>query len=61
MSAAITATDIGQGLAQFAATGSLAGLTTDQAAALVTTIADVSQKSGSEVGNALNFSRGSQI
>lgn len=53
MSAAITATDIGQGLAQFAATGSLAGLTTDQAAALVTTIADVSQKSGSEVGNAL--------
>lgn len=51
--AATTAGDIAQGLAQFANLAKLNGVTIDQASAYVATIADVNQKSGSEVGQGL--------
>lgn len=51
--AATSAGEIAEGLAQFANLGSLSGVDIDQASAYVATIADVSQKSGASVGQAL--------
>lgn len=53
LKAATSAGEIAEGLAQFANLGSLSGVDIDQASAYVATIADVSQKSGSSVGQAL--------
>lgn len=53
--AATTAGDIAQGLSQFANIASLGGVSIDQAAAYVATIADVNQMSGITVGQSLNF------
>ena len=53
--AATTAGDIAQGLSQFANIASLNGVSIDQAAAYVATIADVNQMSGTSVGQSLNF------
>lgn len=53
LKAATTAGDIAEGLAQFANLGSLSGVDIDQASAYVATIADVTQKSGSSVGQAM--------
>lgn len=53
--AATTAGEIATGLAQFANLGNLSGLSTDQAAAMVATIADVSQVSGSQAGNSIKM------
>ena len=51
--AATTAGDIAQGLSQFANIASLNGVSIDQAAAYVATIADVNQMSGTSVGQSL--------
>ena len=51
--AATTAGDIAQGLSQFANIANLNGVSIDQAAAYVATIADVNQASGATVGQAL--------
>ena len=51
--AATTAGDIAQGLSQFANIASLGGVSVDQAAAYVATIADVNQMSGITVGQSL--------
>lgn len=51
--AATTAGDIAEGLSQFANLASLNGVDLDQASAYVATIADVTQASGSSVGQAL--------
>jgi len=53
--AATTAGDIAQGLSQFANIARLGGVSIDQAAAYVATIADVNQMSGITVGQSLNF------
>lgn len=53
--AATTAGDIAQGLSQFANIANLGGVSIDQAAAYVATIADVNQMSGITVGQSLNF------
>lgn len=54
LKAATSAGDIAEGLAQFANISSLAGVSIDQAAAYVATIADVTQMSGSSAGQALD-------
>lgn len=51
--AATTAGDIAEGLSQFANIASLNGVSIDQASAYVATIADVTQASGTSVGQAL--------
>lgn len=51
--AATTAGDIAQGLSQFANIAKLGGVSVDQAAAYVATIADVNQMSGITVGQSL--------
>lgn len=53
--AATTAGEIATGLAQFANLANLNGISTDQAAAMVATIADVSQVSGAQAGNSLKM------
>lgn len=53
LKAATSAGEIATGLAQFANVGSLAGVTLDEAAAYVATIADVTQMGGSSAGQAL--------
>ena len=53
--AATTAGEIATGLAQFANLASLSGVSIDQAAAMVATIADVSQVSGAQAGNSLKM------
>lgn len=53
--AATTAGDIAEGLAQFANVATLNGVDIDEAAAMVATIADVTQQSGSSVGNSLKM------
>ena len=50
LKAATSAGEIATGLAQFANVGSLAGVTLDEAAAYVATIADVTQMGGSSAG-----------
>lgn len=54
LKAATSAGEIATGLAQFANVGSLAGVTLDEAAAYVATIADVTQMGGSSAGQALD-------
>jgi len=51
--AATSAGEIATGLSQFASLAGLNGINIDQASAMVATIADVSQQSGSSVGQAL--------
>lgn len=51
--AATSAGEIATGLSQFASLAGLNGINIDQASAMVATIADVSQASGSTVGQAL--------
>lgn len=53
MSAATTAGDIATALSQFAATAQMSGVSIDQAAAMATTIMDVSQKDAGATGNAI--------
>ncbi len=53
--AATTAGDIAEGLAQFANTATLNGVDIDQASAMVATIADITQESGSSVGNSIKM------
>ncbi len=53
--AATTAGDIAEGLAQFANVATLNGVNIDQAAAMVATIADITQNSGTAVGNSLKM------
>ena len=53
--AATTAGEIATGLAQFANLANLNGISIDQAAAMVATIADVSQVSGSQAGNSIKM------
>ena len=53
--AATTAGDIAEGLAQFANTATLNGVNIDQASAMVATIADITQESGSSVGNSIKM------
>jgi len=53
MSAATTAGDIATAVSQFAATAQMSGVDLDQAAAMATTIMDVSQKDAGATGNAL--------
>ena len=59
MKAATTAGDIATALSKFAATAQMAGVDIDQAAAMATTIMDVSQNDAGATGNALKtiFSR----
>lgn len=52
--AATSAGEIATGLSQFASLAGLNGIDVDQASAMVATIADVTQQSGSSVGQALN-------
>lgn len=53
LEAATSAGEIAEGLAQFSNMATLSGVDIDQAAAYVATIADVTQSSGSTVGNAM--------
>lgn len=53
--AATTAGEIATGLAQFANLAKMNGIDIDQAAAMVATIADVSQVSGSQAGNSIKM------
>ena len=54
LKAATSAGEIASGLAKFVNIGSLSGVSIDQAAAYVATIADVTQMSGESAGQALN-------
>ena len=53
MDYAASAGDIAEGLSRTATTAQMAGMTLDEAAAAITTIVDVSQKSASSVGESL--------
>lgn len=53
--AATTAGEIATGLSEFANLADLSGISIDQAAAMVATIADVSQVSGSQAGNSIKM------
>ena len=53
--AATTAGEIANGLAQFANLANMSGVSIDQASAMVATIADVSQVSGTQAGNSLKM------
>lgn len=55
MKAATSAGDIAEGLSQFANLANVNGVNIDQAAAMVATIADVTQNSGSAVGSSLKM------